>query len=158
VITCEVTPIIGHVDVTVAVSVMLSGAPGLQVHEKLEYTVDTLLPGTEATVFVMPSAQIPSLTGPPGPNCISQVAGLVLATLIAIGAVAPRDTAVVGATTFVNEPVSPLESKVQVAMLPAGTGPVLLPLSPMIGGGPTAAVIIEYAFFSVLPHATLLVK
>lgn len=153
-----VTPLSGQVsDMMVSGTVILSASAGeVQVHWRLEYTADAALAGTLPLEFVMLSEQIPSLDAPVCANSTSQVAGLVLATLIGIDTVAPlREVAVAGATTFDSEPVSPLDSKVQVAMLPAGTGTVL---SPGIGLGLAAPVTIEYAFFSVLPHATLLVK
>jgi len=118
VIVCVVTPVIGHADVRISVPVTLStAAEPVQVHRRLEYTADAALPGTVPTVFVMLSEQVPSVTslntGPlPSPNCTSQVAGLVLASLTGIDTVSLLtpllEVTVVGATMFVSEPFRPL--------------------------------------------------
>jgi hypothetical protein len=155
---CVVTPLSTQVfDMMVTGTVILSaGAGEMQLHWRLEYTADAALPGTLPLEFVMLSEQLPSLGTPVCANSTSQVAGLVLATLIGIDTVAPlSETAVAGATTFVSVPVSPLDSKVQVDIVPAGTSATDDPSG--IITTPNAAVKIEYAFFSVLPHLTLLV-
>lgn len=136
-------------DPTLTGTVIESAAAGLvQVHWMLEYAVKGVFPGTTKGENVPLIEQIPSFVVPESSKELRQLTGPVLASLIGIVTVAPLiEVAVVGATTTVSSPMCPFESAVQVASPPGSTYPF---------GAVRKPVAAIYAFFSVLPHCTLL--
>jgi hypothetical protein len=95
-----------------------------------------------------PTVQIPSVVEPESANPTSQLAGVVLVSLIGSDTVVLLATAVAGATRLVSVPVSKVFSAVQVDMLPGGTNPFAVVVSPVTVRNPLS---------SLLPHFTVLV-
>ena len=147
---CEVVPVSGQFDdvmFTVAPVKVSAGGDFAQLHVQSPYVEEGVSAGTRALVVVKPTVQIPSVVEPEIANPTSQLAGVVLVSLIGSDTVVLLAVAVAG-TTFVSVPVRPVLNAAHVDILPGGTNPFAVVVSP---------VIVMNPFVSVLPHFTLLV-